>query len=334
MQLSAFTVLFKDKPLAQVLDIFKSKGIMVAEVGAGGFIGKDHCDPALLLRDASALDSFRELFESPRHADRLPELSRQPAAPAEEPGGELSPGHQRRHRPGFCSGCGTHRDLFRLPGDSDSALYPSWPASPFPEELQAVSAWQWEKKLLPYWREMGRYAADKGVKVAMEMHGGYSVHSPATMIRMRRETGCEALGANLDPSHLWWQGIDPAQAARYLGKEGCLFYMHAKDAALDPQYISYYGVTDMQSFGVAYGRAWQFRTVGFGHDLKTWADLFDALRSAGYDDVVSIEHEDSHMSVEEGLDKAVANLRQVLPVEAGAKPKAFEIEARFKAGGA
>lgn len=334
MQLSAFTVLFKDKPLAQVLDIFKSKGIMVAEVGAGGFIGKDHCDPALLLRDASALDSFRELFESrgmqigclschgnPLHPQKnLAESYHQDIKDTIDLAAVLDVG-----RIVTFSGC---------PGDSDSALYPSWPASPFPEELQAVSAWQWEKKLLPYWREMGRYAADKGVKVAMEMHGGYSVHSPATMIRMRRETGCEALGANLDPSHLWWQGIDPAQAARYLGKEGCLFYMHAKDAALDPQYISYYGVTDMQSFGVAYGRAWQFRTVGFGHDLKTWADLFDALRSAGYDDVVSIEHEDSHMSVEEGLDKAVANLRQVLPVEAGAPPKAFEIEARFKAGGA
>jgi sugar phosphate isomerase/epimerase len=171
---------------------------------------------------------------------------------------------------------------------------------------------------------------EKGVRVAMEMHGGYSVHSPATAIRMRKETGCAALGANLDPSHMWWQGIDPTQAARYLGMENCLYYFHAKDAAIDPNYVSYYGVTDMQSFSTAFGRAWQFRTVGFGHDLKVWADLFSTMRSIGYDDIVSIEHEDSYMSVEEGLDKAVANLRQVLMFQPASKPKAFDLDKRFQ----
>jgi sugar phosphate isomerase/epimerase len=86
----------------------------------------------------------------------------------------------------------------------------------------------------------------------------------------------------------------------------------------------------MQNFGVAYTRGWQFRTVGFGHDLKTWADLFSTLRSVGYDDVVSIEHEDSYMSVEEGLDKAVANLKQVLIFQPASSPKAFAIDKRFE----
>jgi sugar phosphate isomerase/epimerase len=216
------------------------------------------------------------------------------------------------------------------PGDCENSLYPNWPVSPFPEDFQTVVEWQWQKKLVPYWKEMGKYAGDKGVRVAMEMHGGYSVHSPATAIRMRKETGCIALGANLDPSHMWWQGIDPAQAARYLGEENCLYYFHAKDAAIDPNFVSYYGVTDMQSFSTAFGRAWQFRTVGFGHDLKVWADLFGVMRSIGYDDFVSIEHEDSYMSVEEGLDKALANLRQVLMFQSASKPKAFDLDERFK----
>ena len=168
---------------------------------------------------------------------------------------------------------------------------------------------------------MGKYAGDKGVKVAMEMHGGYSVHSPATAIRMRNETGCMSLGANLDPSHMWWQGIDPAQAARYLAKEDCLYYFHAKDSAIDPNYVSYYGVTDMQSFGTAFGRAWQFRTVGFGHDLKIWADLFSTMRSVGYDDIVSIEHEDSYMSVEEGLGQGRCQPAPGAHVRAGCTPQ-------------
>lgn len=215
------------------------------------------------------------------------------------------------------------------PGDSDNALYPNWPVSPFPEDFQKILAWQWEEKLIPCWTEMGIYAAEKGVKIAMEMHGGYSVHSPATAIRMRKDTGCKALGANLDPSHMWWQGIEPAMAARYLAKEECLYYFHAKDAAIDPNNVSYYGLTDMQSFSIPFNRGWQFRTVGFGHDLKTWADIFSTLRAVGYDGIVSIEHEDSYMSVEEGLDKAVANLKQVMMFQPPTIPKAFQLDEMF-----
>lgn len=329
MKLSAFTVLYKDRPLSEVLDIFKSKGITHAEVGSGGFIGKDHCDPSALIRDESARSKFVETFSSRDMKLACLSCHGNPVHPQKD----LAQAYHQDIKDSIdlASLLGVERivTFSGCPGDSDNALYPNWPVSPFPEDFQKVVEWQWETKLLPYWREMGKYAEEKGVKIAMEMHGGYSVHSPATAIRMRQETGCKALGANLDPSHMWWQGIDPAQAARYLGKEGLLYYFHAKDAATDPAYLSYYGVLDMQSFGTVYGRAWQFRTVGYGHDLKTWADLFSTLRSVGYDDVVSIEHEDSYMSVEEGLDKAVTNLRQVLMFEPGSKPKAFDLDARF-----
>ena len=142
-------------------------------------------------------------------------------------------------------------------------------------------------------------------------------------------TGSKAIGANLDPSHMWWQGIDPSQAARYLGQEDCLYYFHAKDAMIDKNYVSYYGVTDMQSFSQTYGRGWQFRTVGFGHSLKEWADIMSALRAAGYDDVVSIEHEDGYMSVDEGLTKAIDNLNRVVMTQPASSPKAFSPDDRF-----
>jgi sugar phosphate isomerase/epimerase len=330
MKLAAFTVLYKDKPLSEVLDIFKSKGLGFAEVGSGGFVGKEHCNPAELLKDPSAREKFQDLFLS--RDMKISSLSCH--------GNPVHP--QKQLALGYHQDIKESIDLAALlgvekivtfsgcPGDCEDSLYPNWPASPFPEDLQSVEAWQWEKKLIPYWKEMGKYAEDKGVKVAMEMHGGYSVHSPATAIRMRKETGCSALGANLDPSHLWWQGIDPAQAARYLAREDCLYYFHAKDAAIDSNYVSYYGVADMQSFSNAFGRAWQFRTVGFGHDLKVWADLFSTMRSIGYDDIISIEHEDSYMSVEEGLDKALANLRQVLMFQSATTPKVFNLDDRFK----
>ena len=330
MKLSAFSVLYKDKPLPEVLDIFKSKGITHVEVGSGGFIGKDHCNPQELITDTKARAAFMNEFKSRGLTLGCLSCHGNPVHPQKALAHTY---HQDiKDTIELASLLGVERivTFSGCPGDSEKALYPNWPVSPFPEDFQTIFHWQWDEKLIPYWTEMGKFAEGKGIKIALEMHGGYSVHSPATAIRLRRETGCNAIGANLDPSHMWWQGIDPAQAARYLGNENCLYYFHAKDAAIDPNFVSYYGVTDMQSFGTAFGRAWQFRTVGFGHDLKEWANIFSVLRSVGYDEIVSIEHEDSYMSVEEGLDKAVANLKQVMIFQPASSPKAFAIDERFK----
>ncbi len=330
MKLSAFSVLYKDKPLAEVLDIFKSKGITHVEVGSGGFIGKEHCNPHELITNKTSRNAFVDLFRSRGLTLGCLSCHGNPVHPQ----ADLAQSYDQdiRDTIELASLLGVERivTFSGCPGDSENSKYPNWPVSPFPEDFQTVLNWQWEEKLIPYWKQMGELAVAKGVKVALEMHGGYSVHSPATAIRLRKETGCSAIGANLDPSHMWWQGIDPSQAARYLGNEGCLFYFHAKDAAIDPNYVSYYGVTDMQSFGTAYGRAWQFRTVGFGHDLKEWGNIFSSLRSVGYDEIVSIEHEDSYMSVEEGLDKAVSNLKQVMIFQPASAPKAFDIDQRFR----
>jgi sugar phosphate isomerase/epimerase len=329
MKLSAFSVLYKDKPLAEVLDIFKSKGILYAEIGAGGFIGKEHCDPARLLKDKAERERFIDLFHIRGMQIACLSCHGNPVHPQKD----LAQSYHQdiKDAVDLASLLGVERivTFSGCPGDSENALYPNWPVSPFPEDFQKIVAWQWEEKLIPYWKKMGKYAEEKGVKIAMEMHGGYSVHSPATAIKMRRETGIKALGANLDPSHMWWQGIDPSQAAQYLAREDCLYYFHAKDAAIDPNNVSYYGLTDMQSFSVPFNRAWQFRTVGFGHDLKTWADIFSVLRSVGYDEIISIEHEDSYMSVEEGLDKAIANLKQVMLFQPSSTPRAFLIDRRF-----
>lgn len=111
---------------------------------------------------------------------------------------------------------------------------------------------------------------------------------------------------------MWWQGIDPVQAIHILGREGAIHHFHAKDTVIDPVNVNKHGLTDMQSYTNMLDRAWQFRSVGYGHDVKVWADMMSALRLVGYDYVVSIEHEDGLMSIEEGFSKAVDNLRQVL----------------------
>ena len=329
MKLSVFSVLLKDKPLAEALDIFKGKGLKHVEVGAGGFIGKEHCNPGKFLDNKKARDEFTDLFKSRDMEISCFSCHGNPVHPKKDLAGMYH--KDIKDAIDLASLLGVPRivTFSGCPGDSEDAKYPNWPVSPFPEDFQDLFEWQWEKKLVPYWKEIGKYAEDKGVRIALEMHGGYSVHSPYTAIKMRKETGLKSIGANLDPSHMWWQGIDPAEAARYLNKEGCLYFFHAKDAMIDKNFVSYYGVADMQSFSVPYGRGWQFRTVGFGHSLKEWADIFSMLRATGYDEVVSIEHEDSYMSVEEGLDKAIANLRQVMIIEPASSPKAFAIDDRF-----
>ena len=172
MKLSAFSVLYKDKPLNEVLDIFKSKGLTHAEIGSGGFIGKEHCDPGQLLQDKSARERFQELFLSRDMKISSLSCHGNPVHPQKN----LAQSYHQDIKDSIdlAALLGVERivTFSGCPGDCDNSLYPNWPVSPFPEDFQTVVAWQWEKKLLPYWKEMGKYAEDKGVKVAMEMHGG------------------------------------------------------------------------------------------------------------------------------------------------------------------
>lgn len=120
------------------------------------------------------------------------------------------------------------------------------------------------------------------------------------------------LGANLDPSHFFWQGIDPVEAARVLGDAGAIFHVHGKDCGIDPQNTRLNGTLDTKSYGDLHRRSWVFRTCGYGHGDEFWKPFVSMLRAKGYDGVISIEHEDSYMSVQEGFEKAVSYLRGVL----------------------
>jgi sugar phosphate isomerase/epimerase len=196
-------------------------------------------------------------------------------------------------------------------GDSEEAKQPNWPVVPWPLEYGDVLTWQWENKLIPYWKEIGELAQQQNVKIGLELHGGFLVHTPYTMLKLREAT-CEAIGANLDPSHMWWQGIDPVAAIKILGAAGAIHHFHAKDTYIDQANVNMYGLTDMQPYGNVQTRAWTFRSVGCGHSMQEWSDMMSALRTYGYDNVVSIEHEDALMSIEEGFSRAVKNLNDVL----------------------
>lgn len=168
--------------------------------------------------------------------------------------------------------------------------------------------------MIPYWKETVKFAESHGIKkIALEMHPGFCVYNPETMLKLRKAVGSDILGANFDPSHLFWQGIDPVAAIRELGD--AIQYVHAKDSKVDAINTAMHGVLDTKHYTDEIHRSWIFRTVGYGHDFSVWKDIVSNLKLVGYDDVLSIEHEDSLMSPTEGLEKAVKFLKDVLIFE-------------------
>jgi len=199
-----------------------------------------------------------------------------------------------------------------VPGDHPNAKYPNWVTCSWPPEYLDILDWQWNDVVIPYWKEEAKYAESHGInQIAFEMHPGFVVYNPETLLRLREQDG-ESIGANFDPSHLVWQGIDPVEAIKKLGRKNAIFHFHAKDTYLDKANISVNGVLDTKHYSKILDRSWTFRSVGYGHDEKMWKDIVSTLRAVGYDYILSIEHEDMLASTDEGLSKAVSLLKGIL----------------------
>ena len=200
------------------------------------------------------------------------------------------------------------------PGDCPESKNPNWVVCAWPNEFPEVLEWQWNEILIPYWKNFVAFAKEHGVnKIALEMHQGFCVHNTRTLLRLREAVGPE-IGANLDPSHLFWQGMDPIKVIRALGGEA-IFHVHAKDASIDPINGPVNGTLDTQSYADEINRTWIFRSIGYGHDELFWKEFVSNLRLVGYDYVLSIEHEDSLMSKNEGLVKACDVLKRSITFE-------------------
>jgi len=202
------------------------------------------------------------------------------------------------------------------PGTPDGGEYPNWVSTGWPGYFTELLEWQWSKRIIPFWKEQATFAGEHGVRLAFEMHPGDCVFNLETLLRLRDACG-DNVGANFDPSHLWWQLADPLVVARELGERGILYHCHAKDTTLDLECTARNGVlatteqTDPK-------RAWRFATVGYGHDATFWKQLVNVFRLVGYEGVLSIEHEDPLAPVMEGLERTVALLRDAIWTEPSA----------------
>ena len=306
MKLSVLENLYAALPFEESLKKLSALGIDTLEIGAGGYPGKAHCDPEVLLNDEAEYNNFIGLLE--KYGMTVCALAAH--GNAVHPDKEIAAAYDRDFRNAVFlaekMGVDTVITFSGCPGDHPGAKYPNWVTCPWPEDFLAVLDYQWNEVLIPYWREAGAFAKAHNVRVAFEMHPGFCVYNPATMLRIREAVG-DVLGANFDPSHLIWQGIDPVAAIRKLGD--AIYHVHAKDTKLDQYNIATDGVLDTKHYSDEIHRSWVFRSVGYGNGEQYWRDLISNLRLVGYDRVLSIEHEDSLMSIDEGLKKAIDFLR-------------------------
>ncbi len=308
MRVGVFTPLLSQLSLEDVLKKLKSKGIDTVELGTGNYPGNAHCDLSMLDNPAS-LDSFRRKLAD--HGFSISALSchGNPLHPDAEKAKHDRDVNRRTIELASRLGVPVVVDFSGCPGDSPSAKWPNWVTCPWPPDYLEILKWQWDSVVEPYWKERAKIAADHGVKVAIEMHPGFVVYSPETMLRLRSIAG-PSIGCNYDPSHMFWQGIDPIAAIRLLGD--AIFHVHAKDTQIYQRNLPLTGVLDTKPYTDERNRSWIFRTCGYGHGSEWWSEFISTLRMYGYDYVLSIEHEDSLMSPEEGLTKAADFLNRII----------------------
>jgi len=308
MRVGVFTPLLSQLPLPAVLKKLAELHIDTVELPTGNYVGDAHCK-LTMLEDASALADFQKLLRD--HGIRISALSCH-GNPL-HPDTALAQRHREVSRKTILLaeklGVPVMVDFSGCPGDSPNGVAPNWVTCPWPPDYLKVLDWQWNEVVAPYWIAHARFAADHGVKIAVEMHPGFVVYNPETMLRLRSIAG-NNVGCNFDPSHLFWQQIDPIAAVRALAD--CIFHVHAKDTQLYPANLERAGVLDTKPYTEERDRSWIFRTCGYGHGAEWWREFVSTLRMYGYDSVISIEHEDSLLSPGEGLTKAASFLNGIV----------------------
>jgi sugar phosphate isomerase/epimerase len=309
MRIGVFSVLFGKKPFEEILDYLVAQGVQAVEIGTGAYPGNHYCNPAQLLASDQKLKAFKDVIKKRKLVISALSCHGNPLHPQKSV--------SKDHHDVFMKTVELAKKLdvesvitfSGCPPGDDKAQQPNWIVSPWPPEFSEMLEWQWKERVTPYWKDTAKALKNAGVKVAIEMHPNFVVYNPETMLRLR-DIAPGTIGCNFDPSHMFWQGVDVVAAIRALGD--CIYHVHAKDCRIDPRNVMINGVLDAKKYTREKERSWIFRTCGYGNDAIVWKDIVSNLRLVGYDHVLSIEHEDSIMSSDEGLKKAIAFLKDIV----------------------
>jgi len=314
VKIGLFIALFGDRPLEAALDTAKAEGCQAVEIGAGAYPGSPHLDVPKLLESKAERDKLMKSISSRGLTLTALSVHGNPLHPNKAIAKDHHDIFVNAVKLASMLGLDTVNGFSGCPGDGPRAKNPNWVTCAWPDEFREILEWQWKRSVLPYWRAQAKFLKEHKVRFGIEMHPGFVCYSNDTLLKLRNGVGKDGdwIGANFDPSHLWWQGIDPIAAVRELGREGAMVHCHAKDTRIDPSNSSRNGNLDTKSYGDIPARSWVFRSVGYGHTLGWWKDFVSNLRMVGYDNVLSIEHEDGLMSPMEGLRKAIEVLQQAV----------------------
>jgi sugar phosphate isomerase/epimerase len=310
--IGVFTPVYNHLPLDQMLDKISALGLEAVEVGTGGYPGSMHCPVAELLADPAKAKAWKKRFEDRSILVATFSCHGNPVHP--------DSAFAQRDDAAFrntvllaerlevsvivtFSGC---------PGGSPTDKMPNWATYRWPPEYDQLLKWQWSERVIPYWRQAAKFAREHGIrKIALEMHPGFVVYNPHKLLRLREAVG-EEIGANCDPSHLFWQGCDPVEAIHLLAKHNALFHAHMKDTVIFKPAAARYGVLDFEAepADLSPGPV-MFRAVGYGHGAQLWKDIVKAYMDVGFQGILSIENEDPILPGEVGVERAAYVLKNV-----------------------
>src|SRR5690625_1950288 len=158
MKLGVFTVLFNEKPFEEMLDHVKQAGLEAVEIGTGGNPGTAHCDVDELLASEDKRKEFIDKVHSRGLTISAFSCHDNPVSPNKK--------HAKKSHDTFVKTVKLAQMLdvpvvntfSGTPGAHDDSKYPNWPVTPWPTEYTDILNWQWEKKLIPYWREQAQFA--------------------------------------------------------------------------------------------------------------------------------------------------------------------------------
>ena len=334
MKLGVYTAILHDRPLPDALDVIASLGLEAAEINAGGFLPPVHIPIGDILTSQSARDDYLGLFAEKGITLAGLNANGNPLHPNPDIGPKHAEDLRRAIRAAGALGQTRVVTMSGLPGGEPGATVPNWIVNAWNSGSLDVLDYQWDEVGVPFWREIDALAADHGVTVAIEMHPQNLVFNPPTLKRLVERVGATHVGAEMDPSHLFWQGMDPVAAVRYLGP--LVVHAAAKDVRINTEHAEVYGVLDERFRRLSpdedrvnlgghewandwpVDAAWDFVALGRGHDLAFWTKFVDALREVDPNMAINIEHEDTSLGRIEGLQVAADILRKAARVDAAA----------------
>jgi len=313
MRLGVVLEAFVDRTLDDTLDILSTSAPRVTdlEVGVGGFASAPHCDVALLLRDAGARRDWLQRIKERGFSVSALNVSGNPL----DPDAETARRHDEDLRNALRLAAALEVDrvvaMAGCPPGTRGDRSPHFDAGGWLPYLAGVHERQWEDFVLPYWSEVtGLARAEQpDLQICIELHPGTCVYNVETFEQLAAIA--ENVVANLDPSHLFWQQMDPLVVAQRLPRIG---HAHAKDVVFNAAELALNGLLDHRWSPTRPDAPWTFAVVGRGHDASWWRAFLDLLAARGVPSI-SIEYEDPSVPLEEGIADAAGVLESSVPAE-------------------